>query len=178
VIIQTKRFGEVNITEGERIEIPQGILGFPEYREFCLVDPGDDTLILWLQSLKEPSLALPVLEPKIFSPEYSFKLTSNELRELKIESMNDAAVFSVLTIPEDITGMTANLKAPLVLNRKQQIAKQIVLQESKYPIKHPMFKELRRHLVTIEAHKRNAENYAGAVSVRDLSPSNVCEPIL
>src|SRR5438874_12753585 len=98
------------------IRIPNGIMGFPEFTEFCLVDPGDETLILWLQSLENPEIAFPVLEPKVFKTDYTARLSAAELRELKLENINQSAVFSILTIPEDVTQMTANVKAPIVIN--------------------------------------------------------------
>jgi flagellar assembly factor FliW len=151
VVVQTGRFGQIEISSDEIIQIPSGVLGFPEDQNFCLVDAGDDTLILWLQSLSNPHLAFPLLEPKIFKPEYIVRLSAAELRELKLNSIKDASVFTILTIPSALSEMTANMKAPLVINTKQKIAKQVVLQENDQPIKLPMFKELRTHLLSMKA---------------------------
>jgi flagellar assembly factor FliW len=148
VIVKTGRFGQIEISSEEIISIPSGVLGFPEDHNFCLVDTGDDTLILWLQSLSNPHLAFPVLEPKVFKPDYVVRLSAAELRELKLNSIKDASVFTILTIPSNLAEMTANLKAPLVINVVEKTAKQVVLQENDQPIKHPMFKELRAHLIT------------------------------
>ncbi len=176
MIIKTGRFGQLGVGEDEIIQIPQGILGFPEYKKFCLIDPGDDTLILWLQSLENPEIAFPLLEPKIFKPDYSVKLSAAELRELKLENVNQSAVFGILTIPEDVSRMTANLKAPLVINLKSQVAKQVVLQENEYNIKHEMFKELKAHLITINSQKQiekpQAKDHGSvAISIKNIPPS-------
>jgi flagellar assembly factor FliW len=149
VIVKTGRFGQIEVSSEEIISIPSGVLGFPEDHDFCLVDPGDDTLILWLQSLKNPHLTFPVLEPKIFKPDYVVRLSAAELRELRLSTIRDASVFTILTIPSNLAEMTANLKAPLVINVREKTAKQVVLQENDQPIKHPMFKELRAHLVSM-----------------------------
>lgn len=148
MIVKTGRFGQIEVSSEEIISIPSGVLGFPEDQNFCLVDPGDDTLILWLQSLSNPHLSFPVLEPKIFKPEYVVRLSAAELRELRLNSIKDASVFTILTIPSNLAEMTANLKAPLVINIREKTAKQVVLQENDQPIKHPMFKELRAHLIS------------------------------
>lgn len=177
MIVKTGRFGQLTVGDDEKIRIPQGVLGFPEFTEFCLVDPADDTLILWLQSTQSPEIAFPLLEPKIFKPEYSARLSAAELRELKLENINQSAVFSILTISDDVAQMTANLKAPLVINLKEQVAKQVVLQENEYSIKHPMFKELRAHLITISAQRSapRAETESApvgsAITIRDIPPS-------
>ena len=79
--IKTGRFGELSIEREDRIDIPQGILGFPDYRQFCLIDPSDDTLIMWLQSLDNPDIVFPVLEPKVFKADYKVGLSAADQRE-------------------------------------------------------------------------------------------------
>ncbi len=170
MVVQTGRFGQIEISTDEIIQIPSGILGFPEDHNFCLVDAGDDTLILWLQSLSNPHLAFPVLEPKVFKPEYVVRLSAAELRELKLSSIKDASVFTILTIPSPMTEMTANLKAPVVINIKQKIAKQVVLQENDQPIKYPMFKELRTHLVSAKSAQPASAKEGKSVIVIDTLP--------
>lgn len=179
VVIETGRFGQLSISESEIIKIPSGILGFPDDQEYCLVDSADDTLILWLQSIRNPLLAFPVLEPKVFNPNYVVRLSAAELRELKLESIKEASVYTILTIPEDLSQMTANLKAPLVINTKNKIAKQVVLQENDQPIKQPMFKELRAHLMSINSLKSAAtkDQTVGAINVADLPKSTHVESI-
>jgi len=182
VKIQTGRFGELTVGLEDEIVVPQGLLGFPECKRFCLVDPADDTLILWLQSLDHSEVAFPLLEPKIFKPDYTARLSAAELRELKLENINQSAVFSVLTIPEDALQMSANLKAPLVINLRERIARQVVLQENEYTIKHPMFKELRAHVLTLQSQRRIAGSEgrsdglapatpAAPVSIKNIPPS-------
>ena len=151
--IKTIRFGELEVSSDEIITFPEGILGFPELPRYCLVDPGDDTLILWMQSLDDANVAFPVLEPKIYKNDYIVKLSSQELKQLRLENINQSIVFTILTIPKDVTQMTANLKAPIVVNLSQQVGRQVVLQENEYTLKHLMFRELKAQLATIEATK-------------------------
>jgi flagellar assembly factor FliW len=157
VVVQTGRFGQIEVSTDEIISVPSGILGFPDDQNFCLVDPGDDTLILWLQSLSNPRLAFPVLEPKIFKSSYIVRLSAAELRELRLASIHEASVFTILTIPSALPEMTANLKAPLVINVRDRVAKQVVLQENDQPIKHPMFKELRAQILAFRGNGKENE---------------------
>jgi len=168
--IVTNRFGEIQVNESELVHFPSGLLGLPEIKDYALIDPADDTLILWLQSVDNPNLALPILEPGVFKPDYKFQLTKSELEELKLLSVKNAAVFTVLTIPDDITQMSANLKAPLVVNLEESMAKQVVLQESRHQIKYPMFKELRAHLMTISSNTVK-ESEVGPVSPKSILPT-------
>ncbi len=177
MVIQTGRFGQIEVSTDEIISIPSGILGFPDDHDFCLVDAADSTLILWLQSLTQPHLAFPVLEPKIFKPDYIVRLSGAELRELRLQSIKDASVFTILTIPESLTDMTANLKAPLVINTKEKTAKQVVLQENDQPIKHPMFKDLRAHLLAARSAGLIPNTERGPLQVRDLPLSSAVQLI-
>jgi flagellar assembly factor FliW len=180
--IDTGRFGKLDIDTDSKIVFPNGIIGFPEVREYCLVDPGDDTLILWLQSLNpEFDIAFPVLEPKIFKRDYAVSLSGADRRELQTEKTEHCAVLCILTITDDITQMTANLKAPLVLNLGQQLGKQVVLQENEYQIRHPMFKELRAHLMTISQNAGASQQEQepmpfSAVRIMDLPSSGALRP--
>jgi len=172
VIVKTGRFGQLTIDEKEVIEFPNGILGFPECRRFCIIDPGDDTLILWLQSLDDLNLVFPVLEPRIFVPDYRVRLSAAELRELHLSNINQSAVYSILTIPSDLHEMTANLKAPIVINLDKSLGRQVVLQENEYSIKHKMFKELRTHLLTISSQSQKVdEAVPGTLAIQDLPRS-------
>lgn len=174
---QTTRFGNLSLRTEEIILFPEGIHGFPSLKRFCIVDPSDDTLILWLQSLDEPAIAFPVLEPKIFKPEYLVRLSAAELRELKLADLKQISVFSILTIPGDIAEMSANLKAPVVINLKDRLAKQVVLQENEYSIKHLMFKELKVHLMTITSQKLNGVRDVGPIQIDSLPASNAIKAL-
>ena len=76
-----------------------------------MVDPGDSTLILWLQSTEEEKIAFPIIEPKILKPDYVAKLLPSDMKSVEIESLSDAKIYSILTIPTNISQMSANLKA-------------------------------------------------------------------
>lgn len=176
MIVKTGRFGQLTVGQEEEIVFPAGVLGFPDLTRFCIVDPGDETLILWLQSMERPEIAFPILEPKIFKADYTARLSASELRELNLVSVNQSAVFCILTIPDDVSLMTANIKAPLVVNLKDQLARQVVLQENDYGIRHPIFKELKAHLLTISAQRTKSDVRAeasapGAIIIKSIPPT-------
>lgn len=146
--INTTRFGELEVNKKDIILFKEGLLGFENLKKFFIVDPGDQTLILWFQSAEDPATAFPILEPKIFKPEYIVKLLPAELASLDLESINDASVYTILTIPKTVTEMSANLKAPIVINNQTKVARQIVLQDSKLEVRCQMYKELKRYIVS------------------------------
>lgn len=149
--VNTTRFGELQVNTEDVITMTEGILGFESLKKFFVVDPGDSTLILWLQSIEDESVAFPIIEPKIFKPDYIAKLLPSDMNSIELESLNQAKIYTILTIPADISGMSANLKAPIVINNEKQIAKQIVLQDSKLSVKYEMYKELKSYIVAFSS---------------------------
>lgn len=144
----TTRFGELEVQENELFKIPEGILGFETLKNFFFIDPNDQTLILWLQSKEEAALAFPVIEPKIFNPDYTLKLLPSELESLELKDLSDASVYCILTIPKQVTEMSANLKAPLIINNKTKKGRQIVLQDNKLEVRFPIYNELKKYIVS------------------------------
>lgn len=144
--VETGRFGVLDVRKEDIICFNEGLLGFEHLSKFFIVDLGDNTLILWIQSIDDPKVAFPILEPKMFSPSYSIKLLPAELASLDLERLSDASVYSILTIPpKAVTQMTANLKAPIVINNKTKMARQIVLQDNKLDVSFPMYDGLKEY---------------------------------
>lgn len=145
--IKTTRFGELEVDKKDVIEFTEGLLGFESLKKFFIVDPGDQTLILWLQSIDDAATAFPIIEPKIFQPNYMVKLLPVELNSLALENLQNASVYTVLTIPQNVTEMSANLKAPIIINNKTKQARQIVLQDSKLEVRFKMYMDLKKYIV-------------------------------
>lgn len=149
--VNTTRFGELQVNSEDIVSFSEGLLGFEKLTKFFVVDPGDSTLILWLQSIEDESIAFPIIEPKIFKPDYVAKLLPADMNSVQIESVTEAKIYSILTIPSDITTMSANLKAPIVINNEKKIARQIVLQDNKLTVKYEMYKELKSYIVAFSS---------------------------
>ena len=149
--ITTTRFGELEVKRGDIVHFKEGLLGFEHLKKFFIVDPGDQTLILWFQSIDDENTAFPIIEPNIFSPNYSVKLLPPELSSLELERLSDASVYTILTIPKKVTEMSANLKAPIIINNKNKLARQIVLQDSKLEVRYEMYAELKRSIVNFDS---------------------------
>lgn len=178
VKVNTTRFGELEVDKKDIITLSEGLLGFDKLTKFFIVDPGDQTLILWLQSIDDATTAFPIIEPKIFQPNYSVKLLPAELASLQLESLNEASIYTILTIPEVVTDMSANLKAPIVINNRSKIARQIVLQDSKLEVRFKMYADLKRYIVNFSSDdsKRTnvqANNSVKATEVVDVVANNI-----
>lgn len=158
--IKTTRFGELEVDKKDIIEFSEGLLGFEKLTNFFIVDPGDQTLILWLQSTDDPATALPIIEPKIFQPKFMIKLLPIELNSLNLENLQNASVYTVLTIPQNVTEMSANLKAPIIINNKTKKARQIVLQDSKLEVRFKMYLDLKQYIMNYTSDDSKRTNVA------------------
>lgn len=147
MIIQTSRFGEVEIDETDRIQFPEGLLGFTDLHSFVLLDDPDDDIFAWLQSCENPHVAFPVLEPELFANKYQVNLGKRDMATLNLQSMERVRIYTIVTIPDDPTQMTANLKAPIVIHIPERLAIQCVLQENDLPIREPIFTKLQQRFV-------------------------------
>ncbi|MEM7623295.1 MAG: flagellar assembly protein FliW [Planctomycetota bacterium] len=128
--VRTTRFGVVEIAEDRVIEFPKGVLGFPEHRRYCLLQPGDDACFFWLQSLDDPDLAFVVTDPTLFVKEYSVPLREEQLAELGLSGLDGAQVFVIVNKIED--RLTGNLQGPLVVNTAGRVGEQVVLAEKRW----------------------------------------------
>ncbi|RLA65095.1 MAG: flagellar assembly protein FliW [Epsilonproteobacteria bacterium] len=159
--VTTTRFGELEVKKEDIFHIKEGLMGFESLSDFFIVDPGDQTLILWLQSTKDPAIAFPVIEPKIFNPDYQLKLLPQEMQSLELTDLSDATVFCILTIPKQVSEMSANLKAPLIINSKTKNGRQIVLQDSKLDIRCKIYNDLKKFIVNYTSDDAPVEKKEG-----------------
>lgn len=143
--IYTKLFGEIWVQPEKIISFPDGIVGFPEMKQFLLIHDKEKTgsSISWLQSIEEPTFALPVIDPlkvmENYNPVVEDELLS-KLGDLKPENM---LVLVTITVPADITRMTVNLKAPIVINAEENKAGQIIVDDEAYAVRYPIYEILK-----------------------------------
>lgn len=138
--IGTERFGEIEIKETEIISFPKGIPGLDEYKKFVLfpVDEQDSPYFL-LQSIEKRDLCFFLLDTLAYFTDYEIELDESTVQSLEVESPSDIIVFSLITVTTSLQEATANLKGPIILNVKKNLAKQVVLDKSDYLIKQPLF---------------------------------------
>ncbi|MCB0368084.1 MAG: flagellar assembly protein FliW [Bdellovibrionales bacterium] len=147
MLIQTSRFGQVKLEAEDVLTFPEGLLGFADLRQFVLVDDPSDEIFIWLQSCEAPEIAFPILEPELFEQKYHPTLTKTDNEALKITSADKIRYFSIITIPDDPTQMSANLKAPIIINLTHKMARQCVLQDNSLAIREPIFSKLQQRVV-------------------------------
>jgi len=142
--IKTTRFGELKIKETDVIHLPNGLVGFSQYKRYVILPHAENSPLFWLQSLDDPALAFVIIDPLIFRPDYKVTLTPADVEVLGLDDASKAVVYAIVVIPGDPAKMTANLVGPLVINPETRIGKQVILQDSPYTTKHYILEEMKQ----------------------------------
>lgn len=149
--IKTRIFGDVTISDDKMISFPNGIVGFPDLKDFALIhdeEQGDQAGIRWMQSVQEPNFAMPVINPLVVKDDYD-PMVDDELLAV-IGKGENLLVMTTITVPTDLSKMSVNLKAPFVINVDTRKAVQVVLEDD-LPVKFYVYELLK-------ARKENAKN--------------------
>jgi len=140
--IDTLRFGMVEVDEEKIIEFADGIPGLEQYNRYALLQFEESYPIVWLQSMDEIGICLPVLDTFSVLPDYVFDIDETDVKALELKDPDQLHVVSVVVIPEDIQGMTVNLAAPIIINTITGQARQVVLSGSEYNVRAPVFQQI------------------------------------
>ncbi|SET23204.1 flagellar assembly protein FliW [[Clostridium] polysaccharolyticum] len=144
MLIKTRCFGEVEISDDKIVEFPEGILGFEELKRYTLIydvkENGEKAKIAWLQAVDEPELALPVINPFEVKKDYDPVINETLMKDLGDVNSENAVVLLVVTVPSDITKTTANLKAPIIINSDIRVGAQLIAENRNYVVKYPIIK--------------------------------------
>ena len=135
--IKTVRHGEIEIDESKIVHFAEGIPAFEDEHEFLILPYGDENPYYILQSANTPDLAFLMTMPDLFFEDYEFELNDDVLSALDIKDPSDILVYVLITIPGGrIQEMTVNLLAPVVINKNNMKAQQVVLDKTNYTTKH------------------------------------------
>lgn len=130
VVIDSDLLGPLSVESDQLMHFPEGLLGFPENREFVLV-PAQRPGTYWLQATRHASLAFLVIDPFVHFPDYVVELTEPEVRDLEATDQADVAILAIVTLPAtEGDPATANLQGPLAFNLSRGIARQVVLRDT------------------------------------------------
>ena len=143
--IKTKLFGTVGVDEGKIITFDMGMIGFTELKRYMLIHDSEkeEGKISWLQSIDEPALAFPVINPLDVKEDYNPVVEDELLKPIGEVKEEEMFVLCTVTVPSDAKKATANLKAPIVINTATRKACQIIIDSDEYQIKYPIFDKLK-----------------------------------
>lgn len=145
--INTRLFGEVEIADERIITFTSPMMGFEDYKKYTLIHDSEkeEATIMWLQSLEEPELAFPVIDPMKINESYNPVVEDDWLIPLgEVAEESDYYLLSVVTVPSDITKITANLKAPVVINTKTMKACQLIVNNDEYEVRYNVYDYIKK----------------------------------
>ncbi|MCL2611569.1 MAG: flagellar assembly protein FliW [Defluviitaleaceae bacterium] len=134
--IESVIFGELEINDETIITFKGGIPGFSE-EKYVIIEDEENKVFFWLQAIDNPIVALPLINASFFVKGYSPSINAELFSETKEE---DLVIYNIVTVPENIKEMTANLKGPIVIDTKARYGMQVVA-EGDFQVKHKLFKE-------------------------------------
>jgi flagellar assembly factor FliW len=132
--IQTTRFGATKFDDSAVLTFTQPIIGFREFRRFVVLPGPPDSAVVWLQSTESPELAFILMDPRDVAPSYTVKLSEHELAELAVSTVDELDIYTIVVVPQDRSKVRTNLKAPILINKERQLAKQTILDKTDYPV--------------------------------------------
>jgi flagellar assembly factor FliW len=125
--VSTTRFGNVDMDDSDLLTFVDGLIGMEQCRRWVLLADASNSALGWLQSLDRPDLALAVVSPRRFVPDYSVRVARRDVEPLAIADPADA---QVLVVVGQVDGALAlNLKAPLVVHLQERLGRQIVARD-------------------------------------------------
>lgn len=145
MLVNTTRFGTLDVDPERMLIFPRGMIGFPHLKEYFFVPVPENDVFAWMQSKEDPDVAFLMVEPFLFFPDYEVNLSEDVCSFLEIKEPREAMVLTVVTIPpEGVKAMTTNLVAPVVINHTKGLGDQVVLESGGYHTKHLLFRHTPR----------------------------------
>ncbi|MDD3732270.1 MAG: flagellar assembly protein FliW [candidate division Zixibacteria bacterium] len=142
MLVKSQKLGELDVSEDKLIIMERPILGFENLREFCLIEIDEIMPFLWFQSVQEPSISFLVVNPIVFFPGYRIEINPKEIAELEVARVDAVETYVIVTLNKNPELITANLQGPILINTENNLAKQLILVNSDYKVRHSLSKAM------------------------------------
>lgn len=126
--VTTSRFGKLQAPPSDILHFEQGLIGLRECRRWIVLADAENPALGWLQCLDDAEMALAVVSPRRFVPDYQLRVSKQDLAPLGLASVRDAQV--VVIVSRHAEGLSLNLRAPLVINVASRRGRQVVAKDS------------------------------------------------
>lgn len=143
MLVKTKFFGEVEVSDGKIVTIMNGLLGFENLTRYVLIPHDKDNMFKWFQSVEDVSVCFLVVEPVTFMLNYSLEISDEVVDKISIKSADDVITYALVVIPDDPLKISANLCGPLVINTVNRLGMQVVSMNPQHQVKHYIIDELK-----------------------------------
>lgn len=141
MLIKTKFFGEIEISDKDIIIFEEGIPGFTDMHRFAVINDSTNIAISYMQSLDEKNVCFIIIPPIFIDKDYDIEISESTVEKLEIKAPEDVKLYAIMTLPDNFKDATVNLKAPIVINIKNNKGIQEILDDERYSIRHRIVKE-------------------------------------
>lgn len=131
----TTRFGLLSVQNHDEIVFEHGLIGLEDCRRWVVLTDSANTALGWLQNLEQGHIAVGIVSPRRFVPGYQLRVDRSDLRALNLATIRDAEV--VVIASRQTSGITLNLRAPLVINVEKRLGCQVIAKEE-HPVQYPL----------------------------------------
>lgn len=138
--IVTKHHGVRTYSDEDVISFKKGLPGFKELKKFIIFPLKNNEIFSILHSTENSEIGMIMVSPYSISEDYEFKIPDAYVKDLEIVKSEEVLVLTTVTLNSNVKNMTTNLKAPIIINIKEKLGEQLILDNEKYKIKEPLFK--------------------------------------
>jgi flagellar assembly factor FliW len=139
VNIESTRFGAIAVPDEAVLDFPNGLIGLGGTR-YTLIAREESAPFLWLHSLDDPSLAIPVTNPWFFFSSYEVEVSDSEAERIGVTDPSQADVYVTVRAGEAIEDFRANLRAPILVAGGR--GHQVINEASGTSVRAPLFEEV------------------------------------
>ena len=136
--LETRNFGEIEISEDDIIDFHDGLPGFPDDKRFVLLSESDSP-ISFLQSVDGGDVSFVLVDMLVFMPDYNPRVDESFIEDLGTFDPANFLIYNIATVFENLNESTVNLKAPLIVNAVEKKGKQVVCENEEYSVKALLF---------------------------------------
>lgn len=133
--ILTTRFGTLLVPEQDELYFDRGIIGLEDCKHWVVLSDAENPALGWLQSIEHGHIALGIVSPRRFVPDFQFRVERDDLQTLELATIRDAEVAVVAS--RQTEGLTLNLRAPLIINVENRRGCQVVAKDD-LPVQYPL----------------------------------------
>lgn len=141
MLIKTKDFEYIEVSEEDIITFPNGIYGFEDTKKYVMLKNPENKWMMYLQSAENEDPRFILLDPYMLFSDYNPQLPEDSCNLLNASDMSELSFFVIAVVPENIKNMTVNLKSPVVINFNRKLGAQIILENKDYTVRTRLFSD-------------------------------------
>ncbi|MCL1945599.1 MAG: flagellar assembly protein FliW [Chitinivibrionia bacterium] len=135
-----KPYENLVYSDNDIITFSDGVPGFEDNKKFVIVRNENYAPFEWLVCVDGTKLRFAMLNPMIPYPDYAPDISRAQVEGLNLQNSDDILMYAFVTVADNPSDSTLNLMAPVLINVKEKIGRQIILENSPYSTREPVMR--------------------------------------